>query len=36
VGKKTKKANSKEEILKRRQMAKNYDREARAKVFGGY
>lgn len=31
-----KKANTKEEILKRRQIAKNYDKQARARVFGGY
>lgn len=31
-----KKTNTKEQILKRRQNAKNYDRQARARVFGGY
>lgn len=36
ASRKPKKANTKEEILKRRQMAKNYDKEARARVFAGY
>ena len=36
VVKKATKVNKKEEILKRRQMAKNYDKFARMKVFGNY
>ncbi len=36
AGRKGKKVNTKEEILKRRQMAKNYDKMARAKVFSGF
>lgn len=35
-GRKKKKLSSKEEILKRRQLAKNYDKQARIKLFHGF